>query len=62
MVVINDLSFSGTPGYSYSLIFTTDGIDLTKQSNKDYMKSLDSTKTELDTDVNIALRECAVGE
>lgn len=57
---MQDLSFAGTPGYNYSIIFTTDGIDKSKQSNKQYMTSINTT--DITFDMLIDLRECAVGE
>ncbi|CDW87526.1 UNKNOWN [Stylonychia lemnae] len=61
MAVIQGISFAGTPGYTYSLSFSTDGIDLTKESNKNYMKN-QGAKTNLDTELPIALRDCEIGE
>lgn len=60
MVEIKGLIFAGTPGFNYSIIFTTDGIDLTKVSNKQYMTS--QKKSNLDMDLSISLRECEIGE
>jgi len=56
MAVVEDFSFAGTPGYSYSISFSTDGIDLTKLSNKQFMKNQGNGKTNLDSDIAIFLR------
>lgn len=58
--MVSGLIFAGTPGYTYSIIFTTNGIDLTKLSNIEYMNQLHSTS--LDMDMTISLRDCLVGE
>lgn len=34
---VSGISFAATPGYNYSISFSTDGIDSTKKANKDYM-------------------------
>jgi len=34
MVIIRDLIFTATPGNTYSIAFSTDGVDLTKKSNQ----------------------------
>lgn len=39
VVKVTGISFAATPGYTYSISFSTDGIDSTKKSNKDYMES-----------------------
>ena len=33
MIEVKNISFAGTPGYSYSITFVSDGIDLNKRSN-----------------------------
>ena len=60
MVEIKGLSFAGTPGFSYTIIFTTDGIDTTKVSNKALMTLINDV--DLDLDIRINLRECEDGE
>jgi hypothetical protein len=54
MVVVDKLTFAATPGYNYSVFFTSNGIDLTKKSNKDYMAV--TGNTDLDYDLKIAVR------
>lgn len=56
MVEIKGLNFAGTPGYAYTIIFTTDGIDTTKVSNKALMTLINDV--DLDLDLRINLREC----
>ena len=60
-MVISNVSFSGTPGYSYQVVFSTDGIDLTKASNKQYATKNNMTSG-INFDMNISLRDCDVGE
>jgi hypothetical protein len=31
---VSDLSFTGTPGYEFRIVFESDAIDTTKKSNK----------------------------
>ncbi|CDW74521.1 UNKNOWN [Stylonychia lemnae] len=57
---IQQISIVGNPGSSYKLIVTTDGIDLTKNSNKDKMNEKGTSN--LDFDLKIELRECEIGE
>jgi len=35
----SDISFTGSPGFSYKIVFETDGIDTTKPSNQQYLES-----------------------
>eukprot|EP00347_Sterkiella_histriomuscorum_P006984 403350694 len=58
--VIQDLQFTATPTYNYSIILQTDAIDQTKQSNIDYMNSINQTS--LNFNIQINLRECLLGE
>eukprot|EP00347_Sterkiella_histriomuscorum_P012942 403366626 len=58
--VIEDLIFDASPGYSYSVVVQSDAIDVTKQSNKEYMKNLN--RASLNLDLLISLRECQIGE
>ena len=37
VATIANLIFAGSPGYNYSLIVTSDGIDTSKRENQDYM-------------------------
>ena len=60
VVEVNDIEFTASPGYNYSLVITTDGIDETKKSNQIYMNS--SNLAYIDFDVYVQLRECAIGE
>ena len=59
-VYITGINFAATPGYNYSLILSTDGIDKTKKSNSDYLTTIG--KSEIDFTMYIGLRECEVGE
>ncbi|CDW74791.1 UNKNOWN [Stylonychia lemnae] len=61
LVKASDFNFAGAPGFQYTVAFQSDGIDLSKQSNKQYMQN-NNQKTDLNTGIVIALRECAVGE
>lgn len=60
MVVISGLTFAATPGYTYKISFSTDGIDKTKQSNKEFMA--EENTSDIEFGMSIELRECAVGE
>ncbi|CDW90477.1 UNKNOWN [Stylonychia lemnae] len=60
IAVIQNLQITGTPGCSYNLTFTTDGIDLTKKSNQ--IKMQDLGKVDLNFGLKINLRECEIGE
>lgn len=57
---IKDIILSATPGYNYSIVIQTDGIDLTKKINIKYMA--DNSLTNLDLSVLVGLRYCIVGE
>ena len=60
------MTFTGTPGYSYSVKLQTNAIDATLPANKDYLNYLNSidkgTATTIDFSLDIHLRECEVGE
>ncbi len=57
------MNFVGTPGYKYRIYFSTDGIDKTKPSNKEYLESLDDRSlNDITFNINIELRECLAGE
>ncbi|CDW74850.1 UNKNOWN [Stylonychia lemnae] len=58
--VIQNVFVTSNPGSKFYVSFSTDGIDLSKQSNKEYMKQ--SSKENLDFKLDIQLRECNVGE
>ncbi|CDW75877.1 UNKNOWN [Stylonychia lemnae] len=60
IAVIQQISIVGNPGSSYKLLVTTDGIDLTKKSNKDKMNEKGTQN--LDFDLKVELRECEIGE
>ncbi|CDW87730.1 UNKNOWN [Stylonychia lemnae] len=60
IALIQDISIVGNPGSSYKFIITTDGIDLSKQSNQDRMQQ--SGNSDLDFNLKIELRECEIGE
>ena len=51
---------TGTPGDSYKISFTTDGIDVTKPANMKTLNASDSNSISFDLEVN--LRNCSVGE
>ena len=57
---ISGITLTATPGYNFSISFTTDGIDTTKKSNKDYLTS--SSRTDFDFRLYVSLRYCEVGE
>lgn len=44
----------GSPGYNYSIMFSTNGIDMDKKSNEDYLSS--ESKLDVDIRVNLNLR------
>ncbi|CDW84065.1 UNKNOWN [Stylonychia lemnae] len=60
IAVISDIVIVGTPGISYQLLFSSDGIDLSKKSNKEVMQL--GGNSNLDLDLQINLRECLIGE
>ncbi|CDW85620.1 UNKNOWN [Stylonychia lemnae] len=60
IAVISEINVVGTPGSSYQLIFSSDGIDLSKKSNKDIMNH--EGNQNLDFNLDFKLRECEVGE
>ncbi|CDW82469.1 UNKNOWN [Stylonychia lemnae] len=60
IAVISDIIIVGTPGTSYQLVFSSDGIDLSKDSNKKTMNY--EGNSNLDFDIDIRLRECEIGE
>ncbi|CDW88565.1 UNKNOWN [Stylonychia lemnae] len=60
VAIINDVIITGTPGSTYHVSFSSNGIDLQKQSNKKAMQLLN--KTNLDFSLDIHLRECKEGE
>ncbi|CDW82324.1 UNKNOWN [Stylonychia lemnae] len=60
IALIYQISISGNPGSAYKLVITTDGIDLSKKSNQDEMAEKGTLN--LDSDLQIQLRECEIGE
>ena len=60
MVQVANLSFVGRPGYTYTLLFSTDGIDMTKKSNQIYLANISAST--IDFNLNVELRECDIGE
>eukprot|EP00347_Sterkiella_histriomuscorum_P009503 403340963 len=60
VVQINEIQFTGTPGQKYGLVFTTDGIDSKKKSNKEYLDSL--KQSDIDFKLDVELRNCMIGE
>eukprot|EP00347_Sterkiella_histriomuscorum_P001991 403369895 len=60
VVSITGIQLTATPGYNFSLSFTTDGIDTSKKSNKDYLS--EQKRSDFDFRLYVGLRECAVGE
>lgn len=59
-IIISDVKFAARPGYTYRISLSTDGIDTSKKSNSDYMKS--KSLSDIDFKLTINLRECEVGE
>ncbi|CDW85822.1 UNKNOWN [Stylonychia lemnae] len=60
IAVIQDVNVVGSPGSRYQMIFSTNGIDLNKQSNKNLLTKTNTT--ELDLKIAINLRQCKIGE
>ncbi|CDW91246.1 UNKNOWN [Stylonychia lemnae] len=60
IAVLREIYITGNPGSSYKVIFSTDGIDLTKLSNKQLLEQKNSS--ELNFQLNLQLRECILGE
>eukprot|EP00347_Sterkiella_histriomuscorum_P007237 403349735 len=60
VVQIQDIQFTGTPGQKYGLLFQTDGIDITKKSNQQYLNNIAAQDIEFRVDVQ--LRDCEIGE
>ena len=60
MFIVNDLNFTSEPGTNHQLIFTTNGIDTSKPSNKVYKEQ--SGITEIDFTLHVELRKCKPGE
>ncbi|CDW73082.1 UNKNOWN [Stylonychia lemnae] len=58
IAVISGIIAVGAPGTSYKLVFSSDGIDLSKDSNKIVFKQGGN----LEFNIEINLRECEVGE
>ncbi|CDW82066.1 UNKNOWN [Stylonychia lemnae] len=63
VVQIQNIQFTGTPGYQYGLVLTTDGIDIKKKSNKEYLSNtLNQSQSDIDFKIEVQLRECEIGE
>eukprot|EP00347_Sterkiella_histriomuscorum_P003642 403363507 len=60
VTAVEGVIFSATPGFNYSITIQTDGIDITKKTNIQYMQSIG--RSDLDYQLNIILRECILGE
>ena len=60
MFVFDDLTFTAEPGRTFSLAFSTTGIDIEKPSNAEYLASIDASDSDLS--FSISLRDCIVGE
>lgn len=60
LFTVTGVKFTGTPGSKYKVVFQTDGIDQTKPSNKEYLAAPEILDANFN--LNISLRECAVGE
>ena len=60
VVQVSDVSFAASPGYTYRVSFSTDGIEQTKVSNVAYKAKMNIT--DIDFKMTIALRNCSVGE
>eukprot|EP00347_Sterkiella_histriomuscorum_P023840 403333206 len=59
---IVNLQFTGTPGQNYKIQLFTDGIDMTKPSNKLYLQQLQTQSNDITFDLKMELRECQIGE
>eukprot|EP00347_Sterkiella_histriomuscorum_P017716 403348268 len=60
VVQIEDVTFAASPGYTYRISFSTDGIDQTKVANKAY--KTEQKISDIDFKLTLALRNCSVGE
>eukprot|EP00347_Sterkiella_histriomuscorum_P011011 403374086 len=60
VTAVEGVIFSATPGFNQSITLQTDGIDISKNTNFQYMQSLG--RSDLDYQLNINLRECNLGE
>eukprot|EP00347_Sterkiella_histriomuscorum_P010863 403374635 len=60
VTAVEGVIFSASPGFNYSITLQTDGIDITKKTNIQYMQSIG--RLDLDYQLNINLRECILGE
>ncbi|CDW74167.1 UNKNOWN [Stylonychia lemnae] len=60
IAVIDNVQITGNPGSNYQISFSTDGIDLTKLSNKESLQKLSSS--DLNFLLDLKLRECQIGE
>eukprot|EP00347_Sterkiella_histriomuscorum_P017660 403348489 len=59
---IVNLQFTGTPGQNYKIQLFTDGIDMTKPSNKLYLQEMKAKTNDITFDLKMELRECQIGE
>ncbi|CDW90223.1 UNKNOWN [Stylonychia lemnae] len=60
---VSDIIFIATPGYSFRISFSSDGIDKTKPSNQKYLEDLkDKNQTDINFNLELQLRECEIGE
>eukprot|EP00347_Sterkiella_histriomuscorum_P001563 403371552 len=59
---IVNLQFTGTPGQKYKIQLFTDGIDMTKPSNKLYLQEMKTKTNDITFDLKMELRECQIGE
>ncbi|CDW90149.1 UNKNOWN [Stylonychia lemnae] len=58
---VTGLQFTGEPGYSYSIVFDTDGIDNSKPANKQQLYQ-SNNEEKSNFNLNVELRECQIGE
>lgn len=59
-MAIDNLQFSGAPGYNYSLLFLSSGINELLPSNQDFLEAVQAPQ--IDLNFTVGLRECIVGE
>ena len=60
MFAFSSLVFTAEPNKTFSLSFSTTGIDSSKPSNSVYLSNLNTTDTSLS--FSVSLRECEIGE
>ena len=58
--LVNDMRFTSDPNSEHRIVFTTNGIDSSKKSNKDYLNAQGGTS--INFELNLFLRSCILGE